>query len=114
MRAAQTRVGVIDSAGEVRRAVAGCAHALPVPVRFLKIGATAAAGTIGAGLLVRMLRSRHAVPAAAPSGWMRFLVSELTVGLLLPLCRSYLLASREDRGAEPRPGGWLSRLLKGH
>ncbi len=115
MRAAQSRVGIIDSAGEVRRAVESCARALPVPVRFLKIGATAAAGTVGVGLLTRMLRPRRRMNGVAtPSGMTRFLISELVVGLLLPLCRSYLFNNRGDAAPpQPSPGGLLSRLFRG-
>ncbi len=114
MRSAQSRVGVIDAAGEVRRALTGCVRALPVPAGVLKFGATAAAGTFGAGLLVRLLRPRRRASAPrASSGWGRHLLSELLVGLLLPLCRSYLLGNRGGAAPESRSPGLLSRLCKG-
>ncbi len=119
MRVAQSRLGVLDALADVRRGVDGCIRALPLPARFLKLGALAAVGAVAAGML------RHLLPfsrrKSTPPAMGRFVFSELLAGLVLPLCRSYLLdrpAVQEERrgraeaASRPRRGGFFSRLLR--
>ncbi len=118
-RAARTRVGLIDSCADVRRSVGGCVRALPVPARYLRLGAMAAGGALGAGLLVRLLSfSRRKSSSAVASVSMRLgrvLVSELLVGFALPLCRQYFFGAQQPEASPrpaPRAAGILGRLLR--
>ncbi len=117
-RAAQSRLDVIDSCGDVRRAAASCAGVLPVSARYLKIGALVAGGAVGTGLLLRLLprarRKSAAVAVSFTSRVTRLLISELLAGLALPLCRQYFfgLQTADTPIRLPRAVEWAWRFLR--
>ncbi len=98
MRSAESRLGVVDSVEGVRKGVGACVDALPVSARVLRIGGTAAAGLLGVGLvrgLLPIVRGKTPPPPApaapaAGSGVAGYLLTQIVVSLVLPVCRSFL------------------------
>lgn len=99
MRSAEARVGLMDAVDETCSGLRGCAAALPVPGKVLRLVLLAGAGAAGVALLRRTFRTRSAVVSspsrALPGGGTgRYLLMQAVTLVLFPWVRQMLLQGR--------------------